>query len=171
MIRQVDSSLLDEWEKMRDPNYRPSETKEVRPPGAEEAAADITRDVKNFTAAIRNCIFTFLRGLVIEDYEPAIGHLNSPLDAEGQLWTAARLQQALDVYHTDHERICLEPNARNARHTYVIPSDDKKSWRVQQMLVDPEAHNDWVAEFEVDLGESRKLGEPALRLRRIGSLT
>ena len=59
MIRQVDSSLLDEWEKMRDPNYCAAETKEVRPPGAEEAAADITRDVKNFTAAIRNRAFSF----------------------------------------------------------------------------------------------------------------
>jgi hypothetical protein len=37
MIRQVDSSLLDEWEKMRDPNYRPDETREVRPPGVDEA--------------------------------------------------------------------------------------------------------------------------------------
>ena len=171
MIRQVDSSLLDEWEKMRDPNYRPGETKEVRPPGAEEAAADITRDTKGFTAAIRNRIFTFLRGLVIGDFEQAIVNLSSPQDADGQPWTAARLQQALDAYHTDHERMCLEPNARNARHTYVLPAEDKKAWRVQQMLVDPEEHNDWVAEFEVDLGESRKLGEPTLRLRRIGSLT
>jgi hypothetical protein len=81
------------------------------------------------------------------------------------------LQQALAAYHTDHERICLDPDARNVRHTYVLPAADKKTWRVQQMLVDPEEHNDWVAEFEVDLGESRKLGEPALRLRRIGSLT
>ena len=29
------------------------------------------------------------------------------------------------------ERLCLEPNARNVRHTYVTPSEDKKSWRVQ----------------------------------------
>jgi superfamily II RNA helicase len=171
MIRQVDSSLLDEWEKMRDPNYRPGETREVRPPGAEEAAQDITCDAKAFTAAIRNRIFMFLRGLVIGDLEQAIANLSSPQDAEGQPWSAARLQQALDAYHTDHERICLEPNARNARHTYVLPAEDKKTWRVQQMLVDPEEYNDWVTEFEVDLGESRKLGEPALRLRRIGSLT
>src|SRR5205814_1696958 len=42
MIRQVDSSLLDEWEKMRDPNYQPgAPSKEVRPPGAEEAEADV----------------------------------------------------------------------------------------------------------------------------------
>ena len=225
MIRQVDSSLLDEWEKMRDPNYRPGEMKEVRPPGAEEAAQDITRDTKAFTAAIRNRIFTFLRGLVIEDYETALANLASkpasdpltfspqkvascstestpnpsqegncnrasdnllpsseglgvgrlmerglPLDADGQPWTTTRLQAALDAYHADHERICLEPNARNARHTYVVPAEDKKSWRVQQMLVDPEEHNDWVAEFEVNLVASRQQNEPVLRLRRIGSL-
>ncbi len=171
MIRQVDSSLLDEWEKMRDPNYRPGETKEVRPPGAEEAAADITRDVKAFTAAIRNRIFTFLRGLVIEDYEAAIANLNSPNDDDGQPWTGARLQQLMDAYHADHDHLCLDPNARNVRHTYVLPAEDKRTWRVQQMLVDPEGDNDWVAEFVVDLTESRKLNEPVLRLRRIGSLT
>src|SRR5512136_3506317 len=74
MIRQVDSSLLDEWEKMRDPSYQRAEAKEVRPPGAEEAEQDITRDTKGFTAAIRNRIFSFLRGLVNEDYDPALTH-------------------------------------------------------------------------------------------------
>jgi CHASE3 domain sensor protein len=53
----------------------------------------------------------------------------------------------------------------------VLPSEDKRVWRIQQMLVDPEEHNDWVAEFEVDLAASRAAGEPAIELRRIGSLT
>ena len=188
MIRQVDSSLLDEWEKMRDPNFQRAETKEVRPPGAEEAAQDITRDTKAFTAAIRNRIFVFLRGLVIADYEAALANFSVagradpalrdqdapqrvPADADGQPWTAERLRAALEAYEVEHERICLDPNARNVRHTYVVPSEDKKSWRVQQMLVDPEEANDWVAEFEVDLARSRALGEPFLQLRRIGSLT
>jgi superfamily II RNA helicase len=171
MIRQVDSSLLDEWEKMRDPNYQAAASKEVRPPGAEEAAHDITRDVKAFTAAIRNRIFIFLRGVVIADFEQAITNLNSPLDTDGQPWTGARLKQSMEAYLVDHDHLCLDPNARNVRHTYVTPAEDKKSWRVQQMLVDPEGDNDWVAEFEVDFAESRKLGEPFLRLRRIGSLT
>jgi superfamily II RNA helicase len=173
MIRQVDSSLLDEWEKMRDPNFLRAETEEVRPPGAQAAEQDmdITRDTKAFTAAIRVRIFSFLRGLVIGDFEQAIGHLTSPLDLDGQPWSAQRLQQALAAYQVEHERINLDPNARNTRHTYVVPSEDKKTWRVQQMLVDPQEHNDWVAEFEVDLEESRKLAEPSLRLRRIGSLT
>ena len=193
MIRQVDSSLLDEWEKMRDPNFQRAETKEVRPPGAEEAAQDITRDTKAFTAAIRNRIFVFLRGLVIADYEAALTSLSEgrvprdpkidsdtqsqglaefapPKDAEGQPWTAERLRAAAEAFELEHERICLDPNARNVRHTYVVPSEDKKSWRVQQMLVDPEEANDWVAEFDVDLAQSRALGEPCLQLRRIGSL-
>ncbi len=209
MIRQVDSSLLDEWEKMRDPNFQRAETKEVRPPGAEEAAQDITRDTRAFTAVIRNRIFIFLRGLVIADYEAALltlasGQAPAPVAqvskpagsstsksavandapagletrntadlevcATNQPWTADRLRAVMEAYEQEHERICLDPNARNARHTYVTPSEDQKSWRVQQMLVDPEEANDWVAEFEVDLAQSRALGEPFLRLRRIGSL-
>jgi plasmid stabilization system protein ParE len=56
------------------------------------------------------------------------------------------------------------------RHTYVTPAEDRRTWRVQQMLVDPEGHNDWVAEFDVDLAASRAAREPILRLRRLGSL-
>ncbi len=44
------------------------------------------------------------------------------------------------------------------------------AWRVQQMLVDPEGLNDWVAEVEVDLAASRELGEPVLKLLRLASL-
>jgi superfamily II RNA helicase len=171
MIRQVDSSLLDEWEKMRDPNYQRAETKEVRPPGAEEAEKDITHDRKAFTAAIRTHIFSFLRGLVIADYDAALTHLNYQDDFEGKPWTADRLRLLMDEYHKDHGQLCLDPNARNARHTYVIPSEDKRSWRVQQMLVDPDEHNDWAAEFEVDLAESRAANEPTLRLRKISSFS
>ena len=171
MIRQIDSSLLDEWEKMRDPNYQPRDAgKEVRPPGAEEADKDITRDAKAFTASIRNRIFSFLRGLVNEDFEQAFTYLSDPNDPDNQPWTPDRLKKLVEGYYADHERICLDPNARNVRHTYVVPSEDKRSWRIQQMLVDPQEHNDWVAEFEVDLAQSRAANEPFLRLRRIAPL-
>jgi hypothetical protein len=171
MIRQVDSSLLDEWEKMRDPNFARPDAAEVRPPGEVTATKDITRDTKAFTALIRNRIFTFVRGLAIGEFDQAISGLSSPDDLEGQAWTPDRLKQAMEAYHADHEHICLDPNARNARHTYVVPSEDKRTWRVQQMLVDPDECNDWVVEFEVDLVESRTLDEPVLKLRRVGSLT
>jgi len=170
MLRQVDSSLLDEWEKLRDPNYQRAEAKEVRPPGADEAAQDITRDTRAFTVAIRQRIFSFLRGLANGEPEVALAGLDSPLDAEGQPWTAERLQAALTAYHTDHQRICLDPEARNLRHTYVIPGEDRKAWRVQQMLVDPDGHNDWAAEFSVDLAGSRQAGQPVMSLHRLALL-
>ncbi|HTL16960.1 MAG TPA: DUF3516 domain-containing protein, partial [Patescibacteria group bacterium] len=170
MIRQVDSSLLDEWEKMRDPNYQRAEAREIRPPGAEEAEKDVTHDLKAFTATIRNRVFSFLRGLVNEDFEQALIHLSAQEDLEGQAWNASRLSKALDDYYADHERICLDPNARNLRHTYVLPAEDKGSLRVQQMLVDPQEHNDWVAEFYVDIAKSRAATEPHLQLIRIGPL-
>jgi len=171
MLRQIDSSLLEEWEKMRDPNYRPrGEQAEVRPPGAEEAAADITRDAKAFTATIRNRVFTFLRALVSGDFETALAVVNAQPSAEEEPWTGERLRQALEAYYVGHEYLRLDPEARNVRHTYVTVSEDKRSWRVQQMLIDPAEANDWVAEFVVDLAASRTAGEPVLQLVRFGSL-
>jgi superfamily II RNA helicase len=171
MIRQIDSSLIDEWERMRDPNYvSRAEQKEVRPPGAEEAARDVTRDVKTFTASIRTRIFNFLRGLVNEDYEQALSNLSSAEKCESGTWTIEELKQRADAYYAEHKYIRLDPEARNARHTYVVPSEDKRSWKVEQVLIDPDEHNDWKAEFRVDLEGSRAAGEPIVRLCGIGSI-
>jgi superfamily II RNA helicase len=170
MLRQVDSSLLDEWEKLRDPDYRPpsAEAPEVRPPGAEAAAQDVTRDPKAFAAAIRTKIFTLLRALANGDCEAALAIPAMLEDADGAPWTVERLRAAFDGYLAHHHALLLDPEARNARHTYVMPAEDRKTWRVQQVLVDRDAANDWVAEFDVDLAESRLAKEPVLRLRRIG---
>ncbi len=170
MIRQVDSSLLDEWEKMRNPGYQRAETAEVRPPGAQAGATDITADAKAFTAAIRNCVFTFLRGLAIEDYEAAIGNLSSPNDLEGNPWTPQRFAQLMEHYYKEHERICLDPNARNLRHTHVSIAEDRKSWKVQQVLVDPAGHNDWAAEFVIDIEKSKNESAPVVSLARLFDL-
>src|SRR5581483_9150953 len=101
----------------------------------------------------------------------ALAGLDSAIRPEGGSWTANDLRTAMEAFHAEHEYICLDPNARNARHTYVTPSEDKRTWRVQQMLVDPEEHNDWVAEFEVDLAASRESGQPVMNLRKVGALT
>jgi hypothetical protein len=171
MIRQVDSSLLEEWEKMRDPGYRPrAATDELRPPEEPEAERDITRDTKAFTAAVRNRVFTFLRAVAIGEYEEAMDAFSPSEPSPGELWTADRLREALDQFHAGHERVCLDPEARNLRHTHVLPAEDGQRWRVQQMLIDPDGLNDWVAEFEVDLARSRAEGVPSLWLRRLGSL-
>jgi superfamily II RNA helicase len=173
MLRQVDSSLMDEWEKMRDPNYRPEDTKEVRPERPEEI--DITRDRKTFTASIRNRVFTFLRNLVSNEFEEAIAQLTEdavaeevPWDADGQAWTAERLKTLMENYRADHGTLRLDPEGRNLRHTYVVPDEQTKTWRVQQMLVDPEGANDWMAEYEVDLEASKQDGVPVMDLRYLG---
>jgi hypothetical protein len=38
------------------------------------------------------------------------------------------------------------------------------------MLIDPDQHNDWVAEFDVDLAQSRSASQPVLRLNRMAPL-
>ena len=100
----------------------------------------------------------------------ALAAIDTPSDGNDEPWTAARLRAAREAYLVEHAGLRLDPEARNLRHTYVTPSDDRVSWRVQQMLVDPDGHNDWVVELDVDLQASREAGAPVLRLVRLGSL-
>lgn len=169
MLRQVDSSLLEEWERMRDAGYRPAGAPEMRPPRPEEPP-DVTRDPKAFTAAIRTRVFSFLRAWAIGGDEAALEVLDSPQDGEGQPWTVERLKAAREAHRVEHAGLRLDPEARNLRHTHVEPSQDRTTWRVQQMLIDPEGLNDWVMELDVDLTASREAGEPVLKLLRIASL-
>ncbi len=168
LIRQVDSSLIEQWEKLRNPDYSSTVNateKELRPPGSEEADADITRDAKGFRNLIRGRIFEFLRALVNADFPLALEGLAQPCD-----WTPALLEAAVAPFFHEHERIRLDPEARNARHTYFEPVPESRILRVQQMLLDPAEANDWVAQFLVDPDASRTAGTPQLRLERIGAL-
>jgi hypothetical protein len=169
LLRQVDSSLIEEWERMKNPKAAPRESKpEAKPPGAEEAARDITRDPRQFTATIRARILPWIRNLALDQFDEAVAALESGGEAGSSGWTAASLKAAVDPYYDDHERISLDPEARNAKHTHVKPSEDRRTWRVMQVLVDPEGHNDWQAEFEVDLAASKAAEAPVMRLIGVG---
>jgi superfamily II RNA helicase len=175
LLRQVDSSLLEEWEKMLHPETAASGAKppappDLAPPGSESGPADITRDRDAFLRQIRTLIFNFLRNWQCGEPETAIEQLFHREDAAGQPWTPERLEAAYEAYLREHERLCLDPEARNRRHTYLDTAPAPRAWRVQQMLVDPQGLNDWVAEFTVDLPASRRAEAPALRLERIGPL-
>jgi hypothetical protein len=177
LVREVDSSLADEWERMRDPGYQPLTAPgtpglALKPPGSEDAAPDITLDAKAFTRAIRTRVFTFLRAWSNGNGVAALAALDLPRpdDDPSAAWAPERLRTALDEYRVEHGALRLDPEARNLRHTYVHTAGDGDPWRVQQMLVDPEEHNDWVAEFEVDIKASRDAGQPVLRLVRLGAL-
>jgi hypothetical protein len=172
MIRQVDSSLLDEWEKLKNPNYLAAESKpDLKPPGAEEAARDVTRDTRTFHAAVRTRIFTFLRALQVGELENALAEFEPENSVQNQAEKISTLKTSWETYLQSHQRFSLDPNARNQRHSYFIPSEDKKTLTVEQVLVDPEEFNDWVAVFQVDLQRSREAAEPVMiysALRAIG---
>ena len=171
MIRQVDSSLLDEWEKLNNPQFTATTSgAELRPPGAEEAERDITHDPRVFLSAIRNRIFMFLKCLVLNDPEEAVRTLDTLEDDLGSPWTVRRLDEVLAQYYVEHQRILLDPSARNARHSHVVRSGEDGAWVVQQVLVDPEEFCDWIAEFQVDLEPSRERNEPVLRLLKLGPM-
>ena len=171
LIRQVDSSLLDEWEKMRDPSYRPDAPaqEELRPPGAQEALADITHDAKRFLALIRDRIFAFLRQAINGDAAGALALLGN--EGEPAPQEAAALTRAIEAHRETRGRIRLDPEARNLRHTHTRPTETDEGrpvLRIEQMLIDPDEINDWVALFEADPERSRAAGVPVLRWVRLG---
>ena len=176
LLSQVDSSLADEWERMRDPDYQPrgaaaARAQALRPPGAEAADADVTRDRKRFTAAIRARVFMCLRAWSLGDHAGAIAAVDPPREGTGdRAWVADDLKAAMEAYRVEHGPLRFDPEARNLRHTHVSDAPEGGAWRVEQMLIDPDMHNDWVAAFEVDLSASRDAGHPVLRLCRLGSL-
>jgi hypothetical protein len=132
-------------------------------------APDVTRDAKAFTAAIRALVFTFLRAWSTGRHAAALEALDTlpSVQPEGGAWTAERLRSALENYRVDHEGVRLDPEARNIRHTHVRATEDGRTWRVEQVLVDAEQHNDWMVECAVDLQASREANRPVLWLRGI----
>ena len=193
LVRRVDSSLLEEWERLKNPDFLPAQQSEPLPPGAEaaaEAAAaaarDVTADAKTFTAAIRARVFSFLSALARYDIAGAFealaegsGDAGSAsaagtaalaaalAGAEGAPWTEDRLRKALEDYRTDHGMFRLDAEGRSPRHTRV-ETGEAGIWRVEQMLQDHEGHNDGKAGFEVDLAASKAAAAPVLKLTAFG---
>jgi superfamily II RNA helicase len=143
MIRGTDSSLLDEWELLRNPEYR---VKDLSDKPERPQTYDLTRDKAAFERAIRTDIFRVLK-------------LVSSGTAEEGL--AARFTE----FHEARGRFLLDPEARNAKHTYVDSDAEPGAWHVAQVLVDPEGLNDWEARFRVDLVASREAQAPVMELR------
>ncbi len=154
LLRGTDSSLLDEWERMKNPDWQPAQDDLA----ADQALAeiDITKNKREFTALIRTEIFHLLRSLAAGRYEAAAA-LVPP-------WTETELLHLTEAYYQAHARILLDPEARNHKHTYITPDDDTGVWTIAQVLVDPEGLNDWQASFTVDKTLARQEGKPTLQL-------
>lgn len=157
MVRGVDSSLLDEWERLRNPNYVPAEKQAPEQKGT----ASLTRNRPAFLRSLRRTVFDFVRDLAQGRWEAALGQV------EGE-WTAADLAQRMDGYWDDHGQIRMDPEARNAKHLR-IEEGEGRNWRVEQVLVDLEGLNDWSLVFSMDLGDCDREGRVVMRLEEIGA--
>ena len=170
LLSRVDRSLLDEWKRLLEPVVGDGPTA-----GAERAAEayDLRSSRRAFAARIRGELHQLVRALAVHDFEEA-ALLVGP-DRGGRSWKPERLQEALEPFYAEHERIDTSPAAREARLT-AIGEAGTRDWTFRHVLLDPEGENMWSLEGVIDLGAlaadregrapdaQRKL----LRLDRIG---
>jgi hypothetical protein len=181
LIENTDSSLLDEWERLRDPNYEPGMTEE-KP--ARPASYDLTRDTATFQRLIRTAVFGFLQDILAERYEHAAARVGwaeippededeAPAATGGTLSVGAeKLAAAFDPYFEEKELFLLDPEGRNARHSYFDERREADTLDLAQVLVDPEGANDWEVRFAIPLRASREADRPILRfiaVERVGA--
>ena len=182
MIRRVDSSLLEEWEKMAHPeDYQKrldegaTEDEAEKAFGADKAAADITYDKKRFLGMVRQRIFQIMGNLAKQDFATVLDSLADDLaegemlvDGEGNPWTENSLTEIMAAYTAEHHKFRLDVEGRALAHTIVTYEGD--TMHVQQMLQDEEEFNDWSIDFDISLNDSREAGIPLLKLMRIGEV-
>ena len=171
LIRGVDSSLLEEWERLRDPERAAAagatsaedvgaEAKPARP-----SSYDITRDRDSFRRAVRATIFGFLQDVAAHDWDGAAERLA----VEGG---AGAVEKVFAPYREARTRFRLDPPARAAGHTHWSEAGDTAAplWRVAQVLVDADDLNDWEATFTVDLARSRAEARPVVLFEGVAAI-
>jgi superfamily II RNA helicase len=164
MVRQVDSSLLDEWEQLMDPSWQAEHADrpagEVRPPSNEPAG--VTANPRAFRVMVRNQLFRRVE-LAARHAWAELGQL----DGEDG-WTADEWAAALDPYFADHEDIGIDASARSSDLLLITEHDER--WDVRQILDDPSGHHDWAITAEVDLAASDEAGEAVVHITDVAAL-
>jgi len=161
MVRQVDSSLLDEWERMRsgEPAPAPKRVEDLEP----EGSRDVTRDTRGFTVLVRNELFRLIRALSRKDFHEA----SEICGAERGGLDAPAIEAVLADFFTAHASLRTDPEARSPDLLTLETGETR--WELAQVLLDPEDENDWVIVGSVDLEASRQAGRAVLVIDRIGS--
>ncbi|MGH3152980.1 MAG: DUF3516 domain-containing protein [Streptosporangiaceae bacterium] len=155
IVRQVDSSLLDEWERLRNPSAGPAERADSRPPS-------VTANLRAFRVLVRNALFHRVK-------LAALGHYDElgALDADSG-WDAGAWEDALEPYFEVHDEIGTGPEARGPG--LLIIDQQPGGWAVRQILDDPAADHDWGISAVVDLVASDEAGAAVLRITDVGQL-
>lgn len=164
LIRGIDASLLEEWERLKDPNFVAAEQGGAEKP-ARPATFDVTRDRDGFRRLVRAAVLGFLQDVAARDWEAAGARL-----ADTDEKTARRIEDAFRGYLEERGRFRLDPEGRSAKHTHWSEDGANGTWEVAQVLVDREEMNDVEAAFTVDLAESRGRAAVALRFEGVRAI-
>ncbi len=164
IVRSVDSSLLDEWERLRNPSKADLEP---RGPASTEVSAepDITRDERAFTVLVRGAMFQLLRALARKDWANAASMVLKPADNE-DAWTAERFARALAPFFEEHSAMRLDPSARSPANTRVTAAG-RLLWDVGQVMCDVDGDDDWLLSCQIDVEASAREGRPVVVMREI----
>jgi hypothetical protein len=150
-LKQVDASLLEEWQSMKE------QRAELRQQPA-KPKPDVGANPKLLTARVRSELHRLTAALSRKHYEDAAEMLPS-----GSGWTAERVEAELQPFWDAGLKIDTTPRARQPVLT-TMTSDEPRVWTVRHELVDTE----WMLEGQVDLRGREDSDEALFELRRIG---
>jgi hypothetical protein len=157
LVRQVDSSLVDEWEALVSGADAPTDEPVVPP-----APPSLTGNRRAFTVLVRNELFRRVQLAAREADEELV-----ELDPD------AGWPEALDAYYAEHDSIGISGAARSpqlCRITEHGPEGARGTWTVEQILDDPDGDHDWRIRAEVDLAASDEAGAAVVRVTGVGRL-
>jgi hypothetical protein len=154
LIRQVDSSLVDEWEKLTHPDDDFSELRAV--------PKTLTSNTRAFRVLVRNALFRRVTLAALRHCDE-LGALDT---ADG--WNAAAWEEALDEYFEAHDDLGTGPDARGP--AMLIIEEGKAAWTVRQIFDDPAGDHDWGISATVDLAASDEEGAAVIHVTDVGQL-
>ena len=158
LVRQTDSSLLDEWEQLANPSTVSAATLDERPPA-------VTTNSRAFRVLVRNALFRRVELAALRRWDE-LGELGE-LDADAG-WHAEAWADALEPYFAEHSDIGTGPDARGP--ALLIIEAKPQQWAVRQILDDPAGDHDWAITAEVDLAASDEAGVAVLRVTAVDRL-
>lgn len=149
LIRGIDSSLLEEWERMQDPDYV---AEEIGEKPARPGFVDITQDEKAFSRLVRFAVHAVMQDAMARDWDAV---------AERTSGEPREISMAFDAYVDARGWFRLDPAGRAPQQTHIERDGD--TWRISQVLVDYEDLNDWELRLDLDVSASREAGIVALK--------
>ena len=156
LVRQVDSSLLDEWEQLINPTA-PGEAP-VLPP----EPPSILMNPRAFRVLVRNELFKRVQLAALEKWDE-LGELDSASGFDGDAWA-----DAMDDYFDEHDEVGTGPDARSA--AMLIVEEGATEWKLRQIFADPAGDHDWGFSATIDLQESADLGVAVVKVTAIGQV-